>query len=395
MRYEVDIRNGDLRNLYTRLKEQGERKQDLVVPSTALQMEGGLMTVQNVPSIDRMKTTLGELGVDMSDDGDRRLFGYSGTRTAHEQISSRLKIPRRYYRRMLMEGEEGRKLLDRNVNHWLNERSEDNFFLRTLRPSGSGQLGRMRAFLSQNYRVIDNLDVLTGVLKAIKDAGMGDTIEVESADLTENQMYVRFVAPNVKADATDMLRNYESPNGGVGNAVMTGFVLRNSEVGKGAFEIVPRIVVLACSNGMMIRKDANRKIHLGSRLSKGIVQWSEKTRRNNMRAIISKAQDTVRTFLSPRYLNRVIEEWSEKGSREIEHPENAVDNVAAELSLTEEERDDVFRYFWESGDKTANGIAQAVTYHAHEVEDPDKQYALEGSAMDVLDNMDQFDVRKN
>lgn len=68
--------------------------------------------------------------------------------TAHQQIGDYLEIPRKYYRRMLGEDAE---LLAYNVNRWLRQNPEQRM-IRTMD-------GRARAFLSNRYRRIDNLDI--------------------------------------------------------------------------------------------------------------------------------------------------------------------------------------------------------------------------------------------
>ena len=76
--------------------------------------------------------------------------------TAHQQIGDYLEIPRKYYRRMLGEDAE---LLAYNVNRWFQQKPEQRM-IRTMD-------GRARAFLSNRYRRIDNLDIATITLPII------------------------------------------------------------------------------------------------------------------------------------------------------------------------------------------------------------------------------------
>src|SRR5690606_41422270 len=100
-------------------------------------------------------------------------------------------------------------------------------------------------------------------------------------DRADRRMYVRVIAPEVRALAPTLLRGYTSPFTGEKGAdnptVFAGFVLSNSEVGNGAYTITPRIVVQVCSNGMTITKDLVRAVHLGGRLEEGTVRWSAET----------------------------------------------------------------------------------------------------------------------
>lgn len=72
---------------------------------------------------------------------------------AHQQIASRLNIPFRYYQKMQAENP---ALLDENVNNWLNQFPERRM-IRVLD-------GKVRAFLSDRYRRLDNLELCAAVL---------------------------------------------------------------------------------------------------------------------------------------------------------------------------------------------------------------------------------------
>ncbi len=72
---------------------------------------------------------------------------------AHQQIATRLQIPFRYYQKMRLEYPE---LLDKNINSWF-ARTNEKRMLRTLD-------NRLRAFLSDRYRRLDNLELAEAVL---------------------------------------------------------------------------------------------------------------------------------------------------------------------------------------------------------------------------------------
>ena len=69
--------------------------------------------------------------------------------TAHQQIGTYLDIPSKYYDRMLQRDP---ALLSYNVNRWFQKEPEQKL-LRTMD-------GKARAFLSNRYRRIDNLDIV-------------------------------------------------------------------------------------------------------------------------------------------------------------------------------------------------------------------------------------------
>ena len=91
---------------------------------------------------------------------------------AHRQIGTHLKIPAAYYDRMLSDYPE---LLAENVNSWF-QREPTQRMVRTLD-------GTVRAFLSNRYRRIDNLDIAEIVLPVIQQ--MEDAY-FESCQITDN-----------------------------------------------------------------------------------------------------------------------------------------------------------------------------------------------------------------
>ena len=66
-----------------------------------------------------------------------------------------------------------------------------------------------RAFLSDSYKVIDNLDALMATLDGIRQAGT--EVVFDGLDLTERRLYARVVAPGVGAIAPALLSRVPVP----------------------------------------------------------------------------------------------------------------------------------------------------------------------------------------
>ena len=98
---------------------------------------------------------------------------------AHRQIGTHLKIPAAYYDKMLTQHPQ---LLSENVNAWFERESA----VRLVRTIG----GTARAFLSNRYRRIDNLDIAGIVLPVLQDM---EGMHFESCQLTESRMYIKVV----------------------------------------------------------------------------------------------------------------------------------------------------------------------------------------------------------
>ena len=244
---QITTRNANLTDLLTLLQEQHTRKVDVVAPATAIRSVEGVLHVQGAEQI-------------LSEDGVTTADGrYVPTAVCDEGLAAKLDVPVSYLKRLR---EDRPDLYDANVNGWLHGRkaktrlSADgqtetvlrepvpadprSFLLRAFRGDDDGT-GIARAFLSDRYAPIDNLDVLVSALDGIRDAGV--EVNIDGGDLTERRMVVRVSCPQVTALAPALLAGYRSPftgeSGSDNPTVWAGFQISNSEVGGGAFTITP------------------------------------------------------------------------------------------------------------------------------------------------------------
>ncbi|WKN46501.1 hypothetical protein [Tunicatimonas pelagia] len=375
------FRNLSLEQLMDKLQELDRRRVDLVVPPSLLQMSASDLHINASDYVRHYAT----------DQCIPDQVTIRPNSVAHRQISDKLGIPKRYYDRMRAEHP---NLLDDNVNGWLTK-SEQPYLLRTYRDddSDAGQpVATGRALLSRRFKCIDNIHLLMSVLRAIQREKLA--VVVETADITETKMYVRFVAPDVVVGANGLLKGYKNPKTlEVGDGVMAGFTLRNSEVGMGRYEIAPRAQVLVCKNGMIREKDVWGKNHLGTKLDEGAIDWSEDTYKHALNLIQSQVSDYVRHFASEEYLSKWLSEITELGNYQVKHPIACIENVTRHFSVTENDTESILDYFTLSNQNTAFGVAQAITYHAHQIGDPDKRNDLESLADQVLVQVPKWDNR--
>jgi hypothetical protein len=380
-------RQTTLAELVTELKDQNLQKKDFVVPANLLSMENGQLVVNNYNDDDSLFKLLQEVGIKTED--DKKLI-LNCLPILHQNLSDKLDIPRRYYNKI--QSLEETSLIDMNVSHWL-KNMKGNVFLRTFINKDENE-GYARAILSDRYNVIDNFDVLFATLEAVKESGLNLKIEDNGCDLTESKMYIRFVLPDVEINAPDLLKNYKSPKGdsGVGNGVITGFVITNSELGQGSFSISPRAVVLKCSNGMVFKNDAFGKIHLGGKMGEySSIDWSEETKRKNYELIQAQVKDAVKKFTSEDYLAKKISELNEYAETDLKHPIETVKNVSKVLNITEEKEKSILDFFMRGGDFTPMGISQALTFFAHETNDADEAHEMEVAAIEILPKIKDMD----
>lgn len=400
------LRSAELPDLISLLRSQQDLRYDVVAEAQNVRYAGGLLVVK-----DGAMRLDGE-GVSAADALLRPTVG------CEDQIGDRLEIPTKYVRKMradaiaqidgapdLLPG--ASSLLDHSVNHWLDREPRRKFLIRAFRTDDPDEIGMARAFLSDRYGAIDNLDVLMAGLDGVRRAGV--KVDIEGCDLSDSRMSVRIACPEVQALAPVLLANYNSPFGedrpgaglarirgiaaaeGMGYApgtepvVFAGFVLSNSETGGGAFTITPRVIVKICRNGLTIKGDALRAIHLGGRLDEGLIRWSAETQQKAIELITAKATDAVATFLDAEYVAKVVARMEEQAGAPVagSAPE-AVERVSKHFGFSKAEQDAILVAFISSGQATAGGMLNAVTAAAQTVGDPDRAADLEAAGLDVL-----------
>lgn len=385
------LRNATLGELATVLTEQAGQRYDVVATGSNLEFRGGNLIVRATT-----EEVIDETGVTPARDVEICL---TPTEIFDGGIADRLGIPLRYLKRM-RDGDKA-ALLDHNVNEWLHEAPNKQWLVRGFKGDGA-DCGIARAFLSDRFGCIDNLDVVLAALKGVQDAGVD--ARIVGADLSERRMSVRVVVPEVTAMAPLLLADYRSPFG-TGSAlsadraamyaefgqapngepiVFAGFVIGNSETGGTAFTITPRITVLACFNGMTFTADQMRKVHLGSQMDAGEITWSDETNKRQIALITSQATDAVATFCNSDYVERKLAEIEGQASAEVTRPVDVVKQVGKELAFTDLEVEGILGHFIQGGQMTAGGVLNAVTSFAQTVADPDRATVIEDSGIDAL-----------
>ena len=162
-----------LQQMLTEVKRQSESKEDYLI----------------APSRLRMESYGKEMFLHLSDDSGTELIEpMTITGIAHRQIGTHLRIPAAYYDRMR---EERPDLLAYNANTWFKQESSQRM-LRTLD-------GSARAYLSNRYRRIDNIDIAGVTLPIL--GGLPD-IRFESCQITESRMYIKAVNPRLQAEVS-------------------------------------------------------------------------------------------------------------------------------------------------------------------------------------------------
>jgi len=324
----------ELAPLFMELKRQTETRKDLIVDSRSLNA---------VAEPARIVIEVPKYG------------GHEMTSWAHGQMSVKTNIPLTYYNRML----ESNKfpLLAENINTWLH--TEDKRLVRILD-------GKIRAILSDRYRVLDNYTMMFTALDELTRAGA----EVHKADLTESHLYIKAVTPKLQGEIRP------------GDIIQGGIILRNSEVGASRFAVEPFVLRLKCSNGMIVSEGYSR-VHLGKRKEEGEFSWSSETIDLENKAIWSAVKDVIHQTFDPASFDALVERLQENAETPVKAPTQAVDNIVTYSGLTDEVKAMILEKFLGEQDFSQWGLANGMTAAARDLTNPDLQVEIETKASDI------------
>ena len=328
------------------IMRQSEAKADYLVNTENLHME----TCDGVPTLRLL------------DGGIDRVEPLDILPTAHRQMGDYLGIPRKYYDRMR---QENIGLLARNVNTWLRQGPEQRM-IRTID-------GRARAFLSNRYRRIDNIDIARITLPIIQE--MPDVI-YESCNLSDDYMFIKVVNPRLTAEVVP------------GDIVQAGVVISNSETGQGAVCVQPLIYRLVCSNGMVVNEARTRRNHIGRVTSadENLLIYSEATLRADDKAFVMKVQDTVRAAVDEARFTKILDKLRESKDKKLNTADlpGVVKLASSSMGITDAESEGVLQHLIEGTDYSLYGLANAVTRHSQDVESYDRASKLEEIGYQII-----------
>jgi Domain of unknown function (DUF932) len=295
------------------------------------------------------------------DDGTGALsFGIGDL--VHDQLADYAGIPMPYYKRMLTEAPD---LLAANANTWLSK-SDGRRLVRTALNEEEQPVAR--AFLSDRYRPLDHFQLMEAVLPLLHENG----IRIESCALTEKRLYLKAVSERIIGEVR------------VGETVMAGIIISNSEVGFGALGIQPLIYTLRCTNGMVVEDSSLRQHHVGRRHGDpgdGDIRHllSDETRTADDRAFFLKVRDVAKAALDEGAFRRQLDRLKAAAGAPIANPalDLVVEVTAKRFGLSEGEGAGVLAHLIRGGDLSQWGLVSAVTRFSQDVADYDRATELE------------------
>ena len=329
------------------VQRQQQAKNDYIVDTPYLEMEASGESVVMHMLDESLTDAVEPMGI---------------TQLMHRQLGTHLTIPATYYDRMLNDHPD---LLAKNVNTYF-RREPSRRMLRTM-------FGDARAWLSDRYRRLDNLDILEAAMPVICDMP-GATFE--SCEITESRMYIKIINPRIETEVVP------------GDIVQAGVIISNSEVGLGSVTIQPLIFRLVCRNGMVIKDATIRKNHLGriATSDENYKLFRDETLKADDHAFMMKVQDMVRAAADITKFNVVVDTMRQAA----EVPMTATDIpgvvklASRDYKLSDEENDGVLNHLIAGRDLSLYGLANAVTRFSQDVGDYDRATELEGIGYSVL-----------
>lgn len=281
---------------------------------------------------------------------------------AHTQIAARLQIPQKYYQKMRLENP---ALLDWNVNEWFRHTPERRM-IRVLD-------GNARAFLSDRYRRLDNLELADAVFPIIQEM---KGAEIDSCQVTESHMFIKVINKKMKEEVA------------VGDVIYAGICISNSEVGLGSLKVEPLLYRLVCRNGLIVKDYAQKRYHVGKQVGSEDAAYeiySDETLAADDKAFFLKVQDTVRTAVDETKFQLSIEKLQQtKQESTGDDPVKAVELLADKYTLSQNERGGILRHFLMGGDNSRFGLINAVTRASQDIGDYNRATDLERLGGELL-----------
>ena len=239
----------------------------------------------------------------------------------------------------------------------------------------------LRAFLSNKYRPLDNVDLGNAVIPLLLEPGW----RIVSAQITETRFYIQAVSSKLEAEV-----KHAQQSGRKGDMLQPGVVITNSEVGHGRLDVASLVMTLSCLNGM-VAGSALRRNHVGRAngsdrdYEDAWEVFSDEARQADDRALWLKVRDTVKAAVNEALFFKLVEKLNAATGDRIEDPAATVEVTAKRFALSEGEQNSVLEHLARGGDLTRYGLLNAVTRTAEDAARYDRAIELERIGGEILE----------
>jgi hypothetical protein len=316
---------------------------------------------------------------------------FAGEKTAHSQMAQKLGPDfSRYYRRMRKEHP---VQLARDINYLLDhEAPEKGLYVRTLD-------GKVRAFLSDQFRTLDTHDLVFVAQPVIEDAGA----MITRLELSADQFYLVALNPDwgeridhqhrdvreegavfqqwLSESEEGYFHRYGAPARDIDDEdwVIGGMKLSNSETGRGGLNMSSFILRVGCMNGTTFEKTSATR-HIGRKRTedeRGLIPVSDFTLDRERALIWSEIKDAVKFTFDRDRVHEFVAAMTEATTVSLGNAKRTMENIAVTYDFGEKEIKNIANRILLAQDPTIFGAVQAITAMAHEVEDAEKVDAYE------------------
>lgn len=290
-----------------RLQEEQYLKRDIIVSARGINMnDSAMINIEDKESI----------------------LNYSYNKNAKRQICEITEIPIRYFEKIEKNHKE---LLANSVNTLIHFENK-NYLIRTFLNNNTNVI---RAVLSDRYKIINNIDVLEAVNSVLQN--VEHTAEV---DIDEDYLYCAI--------------SFESNVLTIGELEATpSLLVVNSEVGDGAFKIIPRVTIDK-NISFSINNVAIRKTHLGSTKTKGVVN------EELCEDLKNKITDSIESYINSELFVEDSQDLENRLFRNIADVFKSFEKIVKDLSFTEDEKKIAVVNFLQTKKQTAFDIIKSV-----------------------------------
>lgn len=259
--------------------------------------------------------------------------------------------------------------------------------------------GKVRAFLSDRYRVIESLDVVGAVLQGAQDrpvrileASVSDShVRIKLINptvwdrLNEGEAAHQWIKPGQRSNADWLARvgiNIDDlPMQGGAETLWPIVTVGNSDTGHGGFGARIGLIQAICLN-LAVTEQAVAHVHLGERLNEGV--FTAETVSAEARAIALKARDVIMASFDQGKFAQLVAAMRLTNKHAVHAPVTAAQNVIGLAgALNERDLDALVRAFAHEP-QTVFGIGQAVARLAQDTNDPELANEREALAGAIL-----------
>lgn len=339
---------------------------------------------------------------------------------AHQQLSQRLNIDKRYYDRMVAEAP---ALLVDNLNYWFQNKPEERL-LRMLRPAAYspddqrqmqsvGAQLRLRGVLGKGYRTIDDAELVAAIVPTLVERGA----MLGEFSIDERRLHAKFFTAaqdiqtiraryakqaGVTVDELIAKRGHVMVGGKdiafVNEVLSAGVVIRHSEVGFASLGASFVTRILKCLNDY-VADNAIAIRHVGGKHA-GIADedvrfLSDATQLMDNAALLGRVQDSVAAEFEPARIYERAEALALAKAEPVARPKDRplfefVGNVGLNLGLTNEQtellKEETQRAIIEEGGETKFAFVQGITAVARQMTDYDRRIDVERSGFQFLND---------